>query len=67
MKCVFQELVLLTYHECLDKYGGDYRLKKELARGNLFLKEKGIYSTMRNTSEIEVVLRKYPKAVCTAF
>ena len=57
--------MLLTYQECVGKYGSDYRLKKEIASGNLFLKEKGIYSTMRNTSEIEVLLRKYPKAVCT--
>ena len=55
--------MLLTYQECVDKYGSDYRLKKEIVSGNLFLKEKGIYSTMRNTSEIEVLLRKYPKAV----
>ena len=57
--------MLLTYQECVGKYGSDYRLKKEIASGNIFMKEKGIYSTMRNTSEIEVILRKYPKAVCT--
>ncbi len=57
------EKMLLTYQECVGKYGSDYRLKKEIANGNLFLKEKGIYITMRNTSEIEVLLRKYPKAV----
>lgn len=57
--------MLLSYRECIEKYGSDYKLKKELACGNLFMKEKGIYSTRRNSSEIEVIMRKYPKAVCT--
>lgn len=57
--------MLLSYQECVDKYGSDYKLKKELAGGNLFIKEKGIYSTKRNASEIDVIMRKYPKAICT--
>ena len=57
--------MLLTYKECLDKYGSDYQLKKEIARGTLFMKEKGIYSTKQNYSELDVILRKYPKTVCT--
>ena len=57
--------MLLTYQECLDRYGSDYQLKKEIRNGNLFMKEKGIYSTARNTSEIDVIMKKYPKAVCT--
>ena len=57
--------MLLTYKECLDKYGSDYQLKKEIAGGTLFIKEKGIYSTKRNHSEIDVILRKYPKTVLT--
>lgn len=57
--------MLLTYQECLDKYGSDYQLKKEIGSGALFMKEKGIYSTKRNDSEIDVIMRKYPKTVCT--
>ncbi len=57
--------MLLTYQDCMAKYGNNYKLKKELQSGNLFLKEKGIYSTQRNTSEIDIIMRKYPKAVCT--
>ena len=57
--------MLLTYQECLDKYGSDYQLKKEITGGTIFMKEKGIYSTKRNVSEIDVILRKYPKTVCT--
>jgi hypothetical protein len=57
--------MLLTYQECLNKYGSDYQIKKEIGSGALFMKEKGIYSTKRNTSEIDVIMRKYPKAVYT--
>lgn len=57
--------MLLLYQECLDKYGSDYQIKKEIERGTLFMKEKGIYSTNRNVPEIDVIMRKYPKAVCT--
>ena len=57
--------MLLTYQECLDKYGSDYQIKKEIGSGALFMKERGIYSTKRNTSEIDVIMRKYPRTVCT--
>ena len=57
--------MLLTYQECLDKYGSDYQIKKEIGNGALFMEEKGIYSTERYTPEIDVIMRKYPKTVCT--
>ena len=57
--------MLLTYQECLKKYGSDYQIKKEIGSGALFMKEKGIYSTQRNASETDVIMRKYPKAVYT--
>ena len=58
-------MVLLSYQECIDKYGSDYRLKKEIAAGVLFVKEKGVYSTKRNASEIDAIMYKYPKTVLT--
>ena len=57
--------MLLTYNECLDKYGSDYQIKKEIGRGTIFRKEKGIYSTKLDTSEIDVIMLKYPKTVYT--
>ena len=57
--------MLMTYQECIGKFGTDYRIKKEIASGSLFMKEKGVYSTLRNSSEIEIIMRKYPKAICT--
>ncbi len=57
--------MLYTYRACIDKYGSDYRIKKEIERGTLFMKEKGIYSTVPETAEIDVIMLKYPKSVCT--
>lgn len=34
--------MLLTYKECIKRYGTDYRIKKEIEAGRLFQKEKGI-------------------------
>ncbi|MCR4781525.1 MAG: hypothetical protein K5851_02070 [Lachnospiraceae bacterium] len=57
--------MLLTYNDCIDKYGSDYKLKKEILKGTIFMQAKGLYSTTRNISDIEVVMSKYPKAVFT--
>ena len=57
--------MLLSYQECIERFGSDYKLKKELACGTLFLKEKGIYSTKRNSSELDIIMYKYPKVVFT--
>ena len=57
--------MILSYQECIDKYGSDYKLKKELADGTIFMRERGIYSTKRNASEIDVIMHKYPQAVCS--
>ena len=57
--------MLLSYQECIRRYGSDYKIKKEIAEGSLFLKEKGIYSTMRNSPEVDIIMHKYPKAVFT--
>ena len=33
--------MILTYKECIEKYGSDYQIKKEMKAGKLFQKEKG--------------------------
>ncbi len=69
MVCVYKhynygsDFMLLSYKDCVEKYGSDYQIKKEISNGALFLKEKGIYSTRKHDPEIEVILYKYPKAV----
>ncbi len=57
--------MVLTYKQCIEKYGSDHMLKKEIAERNLFQKEKGIYSLSRNCSELEIIGVKYSKAVFT--
>ena len=34
--------MVLTYKQCIDRYGSDHMLKKEIAEGNVFQKEKGM-------------------------
>ncbi|MCF0127549.1 MAG: hypothetical protein HUJ70_03220 [Pseudobutyrivibrio sp.] len=55
--------MILTYKDCIEKYGTDYMLKKELEAGRLFQKEKGLYSDEKRCSEAELIMAKYPRAV----
>ena len=32
--------MILTYKECIEKYGSDYQIKKEMKAGKLFKKKK---------------------------
>lgn len=57
--------MVLTYKQCIDKYGSNYQLKKELDKGKLFFKEKGIYTSDAVCSEMEIITVKYPQAVYT--
>lgn len=57
--------MLLTYKDCIEKYGSDHLLKKEIIEGRLFQKEKGIYSLQKSCSELEIISIKYPRSVFT--
>ena len=57
--------MVLTYKNCIEKYGSDHLLKKEILEGRLFQKEKGIYSLQKSCSELEVIMTKYPRSVFT--
>ena len=57
--------MLLSYQECLEKYGSDYKIKKCVQEGKLYIKEKGIYSDKRYVPELEIISKKYPKAIIT--
>ena len=48
--------MVLTYKECIEKYGSDHLLKKEISEGRLFQKEKGIYSLQKSCSELEIIM-----------
>lgn len=57
--------MVLSYQECLEKYGTDYKIKKSIQAGELFVKEKGIYSDERYVPELEIISKKYPNAIIT--
>jgi len=57
--------MLLSYQECLEKYGTDYKIKKSVQEGELYLKEKGLYSDKKYVSELEIISKKYPNAIIT--
>lgn len=57
--------MVLTYKDCIERYGSDYLLKKEISEGRLFQKEKGIYSFQKSCSELEIIGIKYPRSVFT--
>lgn len=57
--------MLLSYEECIKKYQSDYQIKKQIADEKLYKIEKGVYSTEKYVSELEIITMKYPKAVLT--
>lgn len=57
--------MILTYKECIDRFGSDYMLKKEINEGRLFQKDKGFYSDQELCSELELIVSKYPRAIFT--
>ena len=57
--------MILTYKECIEKYGSDYQIKKEMKAGKLFQKEKGYYSLQKRCSEIEMIITKFTRAIYT--
>ena len=57
--------MVLTYKECIKRFGTDYKIKKAISEGNLFQKGKGLYSDRALCSELELIVAKYPRAVFT--
>lgn len=55
--------MIMTYAQCLQAYGSDYKIKKAIQSGELFQKEKGIYSNTQHCSDLDVINIKYPNAV----
>lgn len=57
--------MILTYKECIEKFGNDYQLARAVAEEGIYRVESGIYSTERYSSEFEVIVKKYPNAILT--
>jgi len=57
--------MIFSYKECLDKYGTDYNIKKGVQNGELYVKEKGLYSDVLHVPELEVIAKKFSNGIFT--
>lgn len=55
--------MVMTYKQCVEIYGTDYNIKKEIKEGRLFQKEKGLYADTQYCSDLELINVKHPNAV----
>ena len=56
---------MLTYTQCIEKFGSKYNLKKAINAGTVYQIEKGIYSEKKYISALEIISFKYPNAILT--
>ena len=57
--------MLLSFSECIQKYGSKYNLKKKVMNGEIYQLEKGVYSDKKYVPEFQIISKKYPAAVFT--
>ena len=57
--------MILTFSECIEKYGSKYKIKKLISEGKLYQLEKGIYSEKKYVPEYQIISTKFPKAIFT--
>lgn len=57
--------MLLTYSQCRNQFGTDYKIKNLLKSEKLFKVHKGIYSTSNYSSMYEFISLKCPDAIFT--
>lgn len=55
--------MMLTYKECIEKFGNDYQLARAVAEEEIYRVEPGVYSSERYSSELEIIVKKYPNAI----
>ena len=58
----FAKMAIL-YKQCVEEFGSNYQVLKEMSLGRLYLLEKGVYSKKKHESDIAIIAAKYPKAV----
>ena len=57
--------MILTYKECIEKFGNDYKLATAVREECIYRVEPGVYSTNRYSSDLEVIVKKYPNVILT--
>ena len=57
--------MLYTHKELLNIYKSNYQIEKAVKENKIFKIEKGIYADKKNVHYLEVLVKKYPKAIIT--
>lgn len=57
--------MIYLYRDLVKENYSDYRIKKEVKEGRLFVVDKGIYSTTKDHNYLEVICKKHPNAILT--
>ncbi|MBQ8995332.1 MAG: hypothetical protein IJ091_05915 [Oscillospiraceae bacterium] len=57
--------MVYTFTECLERFGDKYNISKLVTEGRLYKQEKGIYSDEKYVPVLQIISKKYPKAVFT--
>lgn len=57
--------MILSYKECIEKFGNGYQITKAMEEESIYRVEAGVYSTERYLTELEIIVKKYPNAILT--
>lgn len=57
--------MLYTHKELLNIYKSNYQIEKAVKENKIFKIEKGIYANNKNVHYLELLTKKYPKAIIT--
>lgn len=57
--------MLLTYRECLKKYGNDYQIKKAIDNKKIYKIKGGLYSDISSPRDLEIFIKKHPDVIFT--
>ena len=49
--------MILSYKECINKYGNDYQLTRAIAEEKVYRVESGMYSTDKYEEELAVIIK----------
>ena len=56
---------LLSRRECLARFGSDYFIEQQIAAGNLFRLENGVFAEQKHVPENAIISHRYPHGVIT--
>ena len=56
---------LLSRQECLTRFGSDYFIDQQIAAGNLFRLENGVFAEQKYIPENAIISHRYPHGVIT--